>query len=514
MFESLQDGLRSALKTLQGKGKLTETNMRDGLKLVEQSLLEADVSYAVVKDFMAGVTEKALGEKVLLSLDPTQQLVGIVHDELVSLLGPVDSSLHLSKEVNVLMLCGLQGSGKTTTCGKLAKMIKERGGGDCLLVAADLQRPAAVEQLHVLGKQLGIPVYSDPRALDPNVDRGSLDPVQVCQDGVRRAREQHVKTVILDTAGRLAIDQELMQQLVRIEKRVQPDQVYLVVDGMTGQDAVNSASAFNEALELDGVILTKLDGDARGGALLSVKHVTGVPIKFIGVGEQLDALEPFRPEGMVTRILGMGDIVGLVDAARRAIDEKQQQELEAKLRSGDFSLDDFRNQLVNLVKPGLMGKMMEMLPGMGQMKQMMSGMDAEGDAKRLIGIIDSMTPKERRQPGTIDPSRRNRIARGAGVQTQEVSQLLKQYEMVAPIMRAMAGEGLMGRLKKIRELQSSGMLDPGARLAREKVGTGKRLTNQEKADLRKKREKELRRRKRADRDRPAGDDPGDSGDDA
>lgn len=498
MFDSLQDGIRSALKTLQGKGKLTESNMRDGLALVERTLLDADVSYSVVKSFMSGVTEKALGEKVLLALDPTQQLVAIVHDELMQLLGPVDPSLHLTRDVNVLMLCGLQGSGKTTTCGKLARLIQENGR-NCLLVAADLQRPAAVEQLHVIGRQLGLPVYSDPRALDPNVDRASLDPIQVCQDGVRRAKAENIPVVILDTAGRLAIDQELMQQLVRIEKRVQPDQVYLVVDGMTGQDAVNSAQAFNSALELDGVIMTKLDGDARGGALLSVKHVTGVPVKFIGTGEHLDALEPFRPDGMVTRILGMGDIVGLVDAARKAIDEKQQAELEAKLRAGQFNLEDFRNNLMSLAKPGLMGKMLELLPGMGQVKQLMAGTDAEGDARRLIGIIDSMTPAERRNPSLIDPSRRNRISRGAGVQSQEITQLLKQFEVMRPVMQGMAGESMMGRFKKLKELQSSGLLDPGARMSVQKMGTGKRLTSQERAELKKKRDKELRRRKREGR---------------
>ena len=490
MFESLQNGLKAALKTIQGKAKLTEGNMRDGLKLVEQSLLEADVSYSVVQEFMANVVAKATGEKVLLSLDPSQQVVGIVHEQLLQLLGPVDPSLHLTRDVNVLMLCGLQGAGKTTTCGKLARLIKENDR-QCMLVAADLQRPAAIQQLHVLGEQLGIPVYSEP---------GAQDPVKVCQNAVRKAKEQQIPVVILDTAGRLAIDEVLMAELQRVERQVQPDQVYLVVDGMTGQDAVNSAQAFNKALELDGVIMTKLDGDARGGALLSVKFVTGVPIKFIGTGEHLDALEPFRPEGMASRILGMGDIVGLVDVARRAVDEQKQKELEEKLRAGEFTLDDFKTQLEQLIKPGLMQKLMGMIPGMSEMTGMMGDVDAEGDAKRLVGIINSMTPAERRNPKLIDPSRRNRIARGAGVEPQEISALLKQYDFMAPMMRQMAGEGLMGRLKKVRELQEGGMLNPGARLMREKKGTGKRLTTKEKADLRKQREKELRRRKRLGRD--------------
>ena len=490
MFESLQDGMRAALKTLTGKAKLTEANMREGLRLVEKSLLEADVSYEVVSDFMGRVTEKAVGENVLLSLDPSQQVIGIVHDELIQLLGPVDASLHLTRDVNVLMLCGLQGSGKTTTTGKLARLIQENGKR-VLLVAADLQRPAAIQQLHVLGEQLGVPVYSE---------LGAKDPVKVCQDAVRKAKQEQIPVVILDTAGRLAIDKALMDELRKIDSQVRPDQVYLVVDGMTGQDAVNSARAFNEALELDGVIMTKLDGDARGGALLSVKHVTGVPIKFIGTGEHLDALEPLRPEGMASRILGMGDVVGLVDVARRAIDEKQQKEFEERLKSGEFTLDDFRNQLQQVLKPGLMQKLMGLMPGMGEITKMMQNVDAEGELRQSMAIIDSMTLKERRTPKIIDPSRRNRIAKGAGVDVSAVTQLLKQYDAMLPLMRGMAGEGLMGRLKKVRELQAGGMFNPGAQLLREKKGTGKRLTTQEKANLRKQREKELRRRKRGDRD--------------
>ena len=491
MFESLQDSLKSALKTLQGKGKLTEANMREGLRLVEQSLIEADVSYSAVQEFMRGVTEKALGEKVLLALNPTQQLIGVVRDELIQILGPVDPAIRLNKDVTVLMMCGLQGSGKTTTCGKLAKLLVQNKARP-MLVAADLQRPAAIEQLHVLGRQLNVPVYSE---------LGAQDPIKVCQDAVKKAREMQVNVVILDTAGRLAIDQELMEQLVRIDKRVGPDQVFLVVDGMTGQDAVNSAKAFNEALELDGVVMTKLDGDARGGALLSVKQVTGVPIKFIGTGEHLDALEPFRPEGMVGRILGMGDIVGLVDVVRQAVDEKQQKELEEKLAAGEFTLDDFKKQMKQMLQPGLMQKMLSLLPGMGEFSKMMQSEDTEGGAKRLVGIIDSMTAKERRLPKIIDPARRNRIAKGAGVQVQEVNQLIKQYDMMAPIMKSMAGKGMGGRMQAIQELQKSGMLNPGAQMNRPKGDTGRRLTSEERADLKRKREKELRKKKRQERQR-------------
>lgn len=466
---------------------MTEANMRDGLRLVEQSLLEADVSYAVIKDFMSQVTERALGQKVMLALDPSQQVVGIVHEELIKLLGPVDSSLHLSRDVNVLMLCGLQGSGKTTTCGKLAALLLQNKVQP-LLVAADLQRPAAIEQLHVIGDQLGVPVYSE---------KGAQDPVKVCQNAVELARREQRRVVILDTAGRLAIDQELMQQLQRIDNRVQPDQVYLVVDGMTGQDAVNSAAAFNDALELDGVIMTKLDGDARGGALLSVKHVTGVPIKFIGTGEHLDALEPFRPEGMAGRILGHGDVLALIDEAQKIVDEKDREDLERKMREGEITLDDFKVQLEKFAKPGLMMKMMSLLPGMGEIKNLMQGEDTEGGMKRMVGIINSMTPAERRNPKVIDPSRRGRIARGAGVQATEVNQLVKQFDAMRPIMQGMSGKGMGDRMRMMQDLERSGMLDPGSKGPRlVKKGTGKRLTPQEKAKLKKQREKELRKRKR------------------
>ncbi|HJN09641.1 MAG TPA: signal recognition particle protein [Pirellulaceae bacterium] len=489
MFESLQDGIQSALKSLRGKGKLTEGNMRDALGLVEKSLIEADVSYEVVQAFMSQVTQRALGQRVLLSLDPSQEVIGIVRDELINILGPVDPSLHLRSELTTLMLCGLQGSGKTTTCGKLSQLLLNNKVKP-MLVAADLQRPAAIDQLHVLGEQLGVPVYSE---------KGAKDPVKVCQDAVKIAKQEGVQVLILDTAGRLAIDEELMRQLQAIDTRVGPDQVYFVVDGMTGQDAVNSAKAFNEALELDGVIMTKLDGDARGGALMSVKHVTGVPIKFIGTGEHLDALEPFRPDGMAGRILGMGDILALVDTARQVVDEEQQQALEDKIRAGEFTLDDFKVQLESFSKPGLMKKMMGLMPGMGEMTKMMDGdgMDAEGDARRLIGIINSMTPGERRNPKQIDPARRSRIASGSGVMPQQVNELVKQYNMVAPIMKDMAGQGMAGRMQAIQKLQQSGMMDPGGgAMMRTKKGTGKRLSPKEKAKLKKEKERALRRRRR------------------
>ncbi|MFP6676616.1 MAG: signal recognition particle protein [Pirellulaceae bacterium] len=487
MFESLRDGLQDAFKSLRGKGTLTESNMRDGLKLVEQSLLDADVSYSVVQDFMEKVGAEAVGDRVLRTIDPSQQLIAIVNDALIDILGPVDLSLHLTKDVNIIMLCGLQGSGKTTTCGKLAKLLlKEKL--EPLLVAADLQRPAAIDQLHVIGEQLGVPVYSD---------RTNKDPVKVCQDAVAKARAESRRVVILDTAGRLAIDEELMAELTRIDNRVHPDQVYLVVDGMTGQDAVNSAGAFNEALELDGVIMTKLDGDARGGALLSVKHVTGVPIKFIGTGEHLESLEPFRPEGMASRILGMGDIVEAVRQMEEVVDAEERQRIEERMQKGEFTLEDFRDAMVKLSKPGFFGNMLGLIPGMGQMKEMMQNEDTEGEMKRVEAIINSMTPEERRVPATIDMSRRVRIARGCGVDTPAVNDLVKQFERMKPIMQMMSGKGMGGRMQAMKELTESGMLDPSAGGApKVKKGTGKRISAKEKAKRRKEKEKAKRRNRR------------------
>jgi signal recognition particle subunit SRP54 len=487
MFESIQSGLSSALRTLAGRGKLTESNMRDGLKLVERALLEADVSYSVVKDFMTKVTAEAVGEKVLQSLRPEQQVVGVVHRELINLMGPVDHSLHLKPGTTILMLCGLQGSGKTTTCGKLGRMIKEHGGVKPMLVAADLQRPAAIQQLHVLGDQLGIPVYSEP---------GATNPVLVCQNAVKKARAEGIGAVILDTAGRLHIDEELMDQLKRIEKQVNPEQVYFVVDAMTGQDAVTSAKAFHEALELNGIIMTKLDGDARGGAALSVKSVTGVPIKFIGTGEHLDALEEFHPDRMAGRILGMGDVLTLVEQAQQKLEQDVLAEQEARLRKGEFTLDDFRKMLGQTRRLGPITKLLGMIPGMGGLNDMLGDTDVEGEMNRLFGIIDSMTPDERRNPSrVIDPSRRRRIAAGAGVEPHEVNDLVKQFDGMAALMKNMAGKGMRERMRMMQELQQGGMMNPGAKLGKPKQGTGKRLTPEEKRKMKKQREKEARRRK-------------------
>lgn len=486
MFESLSEGLQSAFKSVRGQGKLTEANMREGLQMVEQAMLEADVSYSVVQDFMAHVSEKALGQRVLLSLRPHEELTRIVHDQLVDILGPVDVAIPLKKgDVTVLMLCGLQGAGKTTTCGKLAQLLKEQKAKP-FLVAADLQRPAAIEQLHTLGRQLDVEVYSD---------LGQSDPVKVCRAGVQKARESGANIVILDTAGRLAIDEELMAQLRQIDKEVGPDQVYLVVDGMTGQDAVNSAGAFNESLELDGVIMTKLDGDARGGALLSVKHVTQVPIKFLGTGEHLDALEPFRPEGMAGRILEMGDIVAIAQEAHRIIDDKEREKLEARMASGQFTLEDFRGVLEKVAKPGLMQKMMGLMPGMGDLKKMMGGADTDGEMRKMLGVIDSMTPAERRNPKLIDTNRRNRISTGAGVPPAVVSGLIKQFGIIAPMMQMATSGGMKDRRAMMQQMQAS-MMDPSGGGIKTKKSTGKRLSPKEKERMQKEREKLLRRKKR------------------
>jgi signal recognition particle subunit SRP54 len=489
MFESIQSGLSVALKKLTGSGKLTESNVRDGLRDVQRALLEADVNYEVVREFIGRVTEEAVGEQVLRSLHPSQQIVGIVHRELAGLMGPVDHSLHLVRDgVTVLMLCGLQGSGKTTTAGKLAALLRERGRKP-MLVAADLQRPAAVEQLKVLGEQLGVPVYTE--ALDS-------DPVSVCRNALKLAKKSgEADVLILDTAGRLHIDDELMRQLEEIDRRVEPQQIYFVCDAMTGQDAVNSAKSFNEALELDGVILTKLDGDARGGAALSVKAVTGVPIKFIGVGEKLDKLEEFHPDRMAGRILGMGDVVSLFEKAHQTFDQEEMQKQEEKLRKGQFTLDDFKKQIGQMKKMGPMREILSMIPGVGQAMQAFGDngggdLDADGDVRRLEGIINSMTPDERANPDRIDQSRRRRIAAGSGVEPSEVNQLLKQFDAMQGLMTKMAGMGLRERMRAMQQLGHSGLMNPGAQLKRQKQRS-KRLTPRERAKLKKLRAREKKK---------------------
>ncbi len=453
MFESITQSLGNAFSAFRGTGKITESNIHDGMKQVRQALLEADVAYDVTQDFVKRVTEQAIGERVLKSLRPDEQIVGIVHQELINLMGPVDHSLAIKRDgVSVIMMCGLQGSGKTTTCGKLARKLKEAGHAP-MLVAADLQRPAAIEQLKIIGQQVGCPVYSE--------DPSSSNPVQVCRNGVKEAKKLGARVVILDTAGRLHVDSALMKELQQIDNSVAPDQALLVCDAMTGQDAVNSAKSFNEALELDGAILTKLDGDTRGGAALSIKAVTGVPIKFIGVGEQLDRLEDFHPDRMAGRILGMGDIVSLFEKAQQEFDEEEMLQQQQKMQQGKFTLDDFRKQMRQIKKLGSMRDIMKMIPGMGKMVDMMGDVNPEDDMRRIEGIINSMTQVERTSPDLIDRSRRNRIARGSGVQPAEVNKLLKDFGNMSRLMQDMSNLGAKDRLKAVRQLADGGFMNPG-----------------------------------------------------
>ncbi len=501
MFDDLQKRLSTAFGRFRARGLLTEANIAEGLREVRTALLEADVNYNVVQDFMARVNEKAVGAQLLKAVRPDQQVVKIVHDAMVEMMGPVDPSIRFEKSgPTILMLCGLQGSGKTTTCGKLARLLASQGRKP-LLVAADLQRPAAVEQLKVIGQQINVPVYSQENS----------NPVKICQDAAAEANRQGRDTVILDTAGRLHIDDELMAELKQVEKKVKPHQVYFVCDAMTGQDAVASAGSFNAALELDGVILTKLDGDARGGAALSVKHVTGVPIKFVGVGEKLDKLQPFDPERIVGQVLGMGDIVGLVEAAQSAVDEDEAKRQQDKLAKGKFDLDDFRQHLTQMKKMGSVKDLMGMIPGLNQMAGNLEGMDADGEVQRIQGIIDSMTRDERRDPHKIDISRRRRIAAGAGVDPADVSGLVKQFDAMAAFVKQMSQMSMLDKIRAMTGLGKAGAFNPGARLVAPKQGTGKRLTPKEKEKLKKEREKEERKKRRELRDGKDGPQPGPPG---
>jgi signal recognition particle subunit SRP54 len=494
MFESIQRGLSDALKKLRGRGRLTEANIRDGLQEIRKALLDADVNLTVAKDFIQRVTEKSLGQAVLRTIDPSEQIVRIVYEELVNLMGPVDHSFHFAKDrPTIIMLCGLQGSGKTTTAGKLALTLRERNRKP-LLVAADLQRPAAVEQLKVLGEQIQTPVYSET---------GS-NPIEVSRNAVAHAKRSLLDTIILDTAGRLHIDEMPMDELRQIDRLVRPDEVYLVVDAMTGQDAVNSAKAFNDALDLNGVIMTKLDGDARGGAALSIKEVTRVPIKFIGVGEKLDRLEEFHPERMAQRILGQGDLMGLIEKVGRVQQQLSQEELERqqqKLAQGDLTLDDFRRQFEQIQKMG-MKDVLSSMPGMSEM--IPEGEDPEQALKRFQGMIDAMTKEEKRNPDIIDISRRRRIAAGSGTEPHEIKQFLSQFDQVRTLMRQMANMSIWDRVKMVTGLGKMGAFQPGSKFQlKSKIGTGHRKSAKERAEDRKKKRKQAKRGRRSSENRPA-----------
>jgi len=436
LFESLTQKLNSVFKSLSGRGRITEANISDALRDVRKALLEADVNYQVVKQFCKDVKQAALGADVVKSLHPGQVFIKIVQDELTRLMGPVDTRVYfVSPGPTVIMLAGLQGCGKTTTVAKLGKYLTDKGKKN-LLVADDLQRPAAIEQLQILGQQTQIDVYSEE----------SKNSVKVAKNAVKHAQKNGYDVVVLDTAGRLHIDQEMMTELDNIAKTVTPHQIYLVCDAMTGQDAVNSAKEFNDRLELDGVILTKLDGDARGGAALSVKAVTGKPIKFIGVGEKLDKLQEFHPDRMAGRILGMGDVVSLVEKTQQQFEAEEMEKMQKKMSKGSFGFDDFLKQMSAIKKMGGVKDIMKMMPGMGGQLDEIDFDD--GQLKRMEGIVHSMTPQERKQPDIMDSSRRRRIAAGAGLQTQDVSSLVKTFKRSRDMIKAISG-GSLGGLKSL-----------------------------------------------------------------
>ena len=422
MLEQLSQNLEGIFKKLRGQGKLSEANISDAMREVRRALLEADVNYKVVRTFINSIKEKALGSEVLRSITPGQQIVKIIHEELIILLGEKTATLELSGNPAIILLVGLQGSGKTTTSAKLARNLR-KSGRQPLLVACDVYRPAAITQLQVLGKQLNIPVYAD---------EGNLDVVQIAQAAIRESVRYPANVVIVDTAGRLHVDADMMDEVKRLQQALKPAETLFVADAMTGQDAVNAAGTFAESVDLTGIILTKLDGDARGGAALSVREVTGKPIKYIGVGEHLDKLETFHPDRMAGRILGMGDIVSLVEKAQQDIDVDEAAKLEEKMLKNTFDLEDFKQQLKQLKSMGPIGDLMSMIPGVKGIK------DVDIDEKRLTrieGIINSMTLVERRRPQILDGSRRKRIARGSGTKVQDVNQLIKQFQSMRKMMK-------------------------------------------------------------------------------
>lgn len=433
MFESLTEKLTGIFKKLRGHGRLTEKNIQESLREVRLALLEADVNYKVVKKFVEDIRQRAVGEEVLGSLTPAQQVIKIVNEELTNLMGGTRQELDLGgKTPLALMLVGLQGSGKTTTAGKLALHLRKRGRNP-YLVPADVYRPAAIEQLEKLGQQIGVNVYSGKRKLKPE---------EICSDALSNASTVGADVLIIDTAGRLHIDEALMAELVRIKERVHPPEILLVADAMTGQDAVNVAKQFDALLELTGIILTKMEGDARGGAALSIKAVTGKPIKFIGVGEKLDALEPFFPDRMASRILGMGDILSLVEKAQAEFDEKEAKRLEKKLKKREFDLEDFHSQLRQMKKLGSLEQILGMLPGMGQLKKLKGLKPDEKELVKIEAIINSMTREERRNYKIINGSRRRRIALGSGTKIQDVNRLLKNFAQTKKLVENMARKGL------------------------------------------------------------------------
>jgi signal recognition particle subunit SRP54 len=434
MFENLSDRLDRSFKLLKGEGKITEINVAETLKDIRKALLDADVNYKVAKTFTDSVKEKALGQNVLTAVKPSQLMVKIVHDELTALMGGETADINLKNNPSVILMSGLQGSGKTTFSGKLAKMLKDKKGKHPLLVADDVYRPAAIEQLKVLGEQIGVHVYSEPE---------NKNPVQIAQNAVKQAKQSGNDVVIIDTAGRLAIDEQMMNEIAAIKTAVKPDEILFVVDAMTGQDAVNTAKEFNDRLDFQGVVLTKLDGDTRGGAALSIRAVVEKPIKFVGTGEKMEAIDLFHPNRMADRILGMGDIVSLVERAQEQYDEEEARRLQRKIAKNQFDFNDFLSQIHQIKKMGNLKDLASMIPGMGKA---IKDLDIDDDAFRGIeAIICSMTPAERSNPGILNGSRRARIAKGSGTAVSEVNKLLKQFEETRKMMKMMTTAKMPGK---------------------------------------------------------------------
>lgn len=445
MFNNLSDKLDKALHVLKGHGQITEINVAETLKEVRRALLDADVNFRIAKEFTNTVKEKALGQNVLTSLQPGQLMVKLVKDELTELMGGDAEGINLSGSPSVILMSGLQGSGKTTFSGKLANYLKTKKSKNPLLVACDVYRPAAIDQLHVVGEQIGVTVFSD---------RENNDPVAISKAGIAYAKANGHNVVIIDTAGRLAVDEQMMNEIAAIHKAIQPQETLFVVDSMTGQDAVNTAKAFNDILNFDGVVLTKLDGDTRGGAAISIKSVVDKPIKFIGTGEKMDAIDVFYPARMAERILGMGDVVSLVERAQEQFDEEEARKIQKKIAKNKFGFDDFLSQIQQIKKMGSLKDLMGMIPGAGKA---LKGMDIDDDAfKHIEAIIHSMTPDERSTPSKLNASRKKRIAKGSGTTIQEINQLLKQFDQMSKMMKMMQGGGgkkmmeMMGAMKGMR----------------------------------------------------------------
>ncbi|HEY4531825.1 MAG TPA: signal recognition particle protein [Kurthia sp.] len=438
-FEGLSERLQSTIQKIKGKGKIGEQDVKEMMREVRFALIEADVNLKVVKQFVKTVSERAVGQDVMKSLTPGQQVIKIVQDELTNLMGGEQSPIKFAmKPPTVIMMVGLQGAGKTTTTGKLANVLRKKYNKKPLLVAADVYRPAAVKQLETLGKQLGIPVF----------EKGTdVSPVEIARDAIEHAKEEHLDVVIIDTAGRLHIDEDLMQELKDIRALKEPDEVFLVVDAMTGQDAVNVANSFNEAVGITGVVLTKLDGDTRGGAALSIRTVTEKPIKFVGMGEKMDALEPFHPERMASRILGMGDVLSLIEKAQSEVDEEKAKELEEKFKTQTFTFDDFLEQMAQVKKMGPLEDILKMIPGVNKMKGLDNINFDDKQIDHIEAIIQSMTIAEKTNPEIINASRKKRISKGSGCSVQEVNRLIKQFDDMKKMMKQMTGMSPKGKKK-------------------------------------------------------------------